>query len=264
MTTRRTRVTLTAVAFAAGSLAGLAPATAASGAPACPLVFGHGGYPQDPSDMAKDQVRQPNNRRGVDDQKSWGAGGVEGDVQLTKEGTKAVMWHNTSTNGLTGPRQNITDIWWAYGSDNLQDRRILRGPYSGERVYTLREWLDYVRSKGLVALVEVKPETRRVLGSSHAAKAWKEISDPILERQATQRIMVYSTDSWIQGELARRHPGLLKGSQAQWTDSVGWNEPPPAWSGNTARWQAVLNRSPKSVMTNYTKDYRAWLAGKCA
>ncbi|MEV4476254.1 hypothetical protein [Nonomuraea sp. NPDC049504] len=99
---------------------------------------------------------------------------------------------------------------------------------------------------------------------TYGAAAWKEVSDPIKERQASMRILVYSQDSWIQAELAKRHPTLLKGSQARWTDSVAWQEPPAAWNGNTSRWAEVLAQAPKSVMTNYTKDYRAWLDGKCA
>ncbi|MET7466617.1 glycerophosphodiester phosphodiesterase family protein [Nonomuraea sp. NPDC005501] len=254
---------LAAITLVAASPAAHAEA-AGTRAAACPLVFGHGGYPTGASPWTRDQVRQPNNLRAVNDQKTWGADGVEGDVQLTKQGTKAVMWHNTSTNGLTGVTKNIPDIWWTAGSDNLRDRRIARGPYAGEQVSTLRQWLDHVRSRGLVALLEVKPEAKALLSSTaYATAAWKEISDPIKERQASQRILVYSQDSWIQAELARRHPGLLKGSEGRWTDSVGWEEPPPAWSGNVSRWQSVLAQAPKSVMTNYTKEYRAWLSGKC-
>ncbi|TMR29358.1 hypothetical protein ETD85_32680 [Nonomuraea zeae] len=257
---------LTAIGSANASPAAASSAGAgAARLPACPLLFGHGGYPTGADPWTRDQVRQPNHPRGVNDQQTWGAKGVEGDVQLTKQGTKAVMWHNTSTNGLTGGRQLITDLWWAAGTENLQARRITRGPYQGEGVYTLRQWLDHVRSRGLVALLEIKPETRAILSDpAYAASAWKEISDPIKERQGSQQILVYSQDAWIQGELAARHPGLLKGSAARWTDSVAWNEPPPAWTGNTRQWQAVLDAAPKSVMTNYTKEYKAWLAGKCA
>ncbi|GAA3591903.1 hypothetical protein GCM10022419_088430 [Nonomuraea rosea] len=252
------------VAMAALTAVGTVAPAAAARLPACPLVFGHGGYPTGASAWTRDQVRQPNHPRGVNDQKAWGAQGVEGDVQLTKQGTKAVMWHNTSTNGLTGANSLITGLWWTAGADNLQARRIARGPYQGEQVYTLRQWLDHVRSQGLVALLEIKPETKAVLSdAAYAAAAWKEISDPIKERQGTQQILVYSQDAWIQGQLATRHPGLLKGSAARWTDSVAWEEPPPAWTGNTPQWQAVLDGGPKSVMTNYTKEYKTWLAGKC-
>ncbi|MEU6430800.1 glycerophosphodiester phosphodiesterase family protein [Microbispora sp. NPDC046973] len=251
---------------ATGVTVGAAPATASevSALPRCPLVFGHGGYPEGANGWAKDQIRQPNGMRGLDDQKSWGADGVEADVQLTKEGTKAVMWHNSTTHGLTGKQQRLTDIWWTYGAGNLAGRRIVRGPYQGERIYSLRQWLDRARSLGLVALLEIKPETKPVLTDpAFAAQGWKEISDPIRERQGKQRIMVYSDDPWIQSELARRHPALLKGSAARWTDSVHWTEPAPSWKGNVSRWQAVLDQSPGSVMTNYPKEYRAWLRGKC-
>ncbi|WP_157530720.1 glycerophosphodiester phosphodiesterase [Microtetraspora niveoalba] len=270
MTKTTAGLSAAAAVLACGALAPAAPAAASavpagvSALPSCPLVFGHGGYPEGANGWAKDQMRQPNNVRGVDDQKAWGADGVEADVQLTKEGTKAVMWHNTTTHGLTGPQQKITDIWWTYGRGNLAGRRITRGPYKGERVYSLRQWLDHVRSRGLVALLEIKPETKSVLTDRrYAAKAWKEISDPIKERRGSQRIMVYSTDAWIQGELAKRHPGLLKGAAARWTDSVAWTEPVPSWKGNVSRWQAVLKQGARSVMTNYPKEYRAWLRGKC-
>ncbi|MGP3929293.1 glycerophosphodiester phosphodiesterase [Nonomuraea sp. KM88] len=254
---------LAAIAVAVTPPAAHSQATTTRAA-SCPLVFGHGGYPSGPNPWERDQIRQPNNVRGVNDQKARGADGVEGDLQLTRHGTKAVMWHNTSTNGLTGTRKNITDLWWAAGSDNLRDRRIARGPYAGEQVYTLRQWLDHVRSTGLIALLEVKTEARAVLSDpAYATTAWKEISDPIKERQASQRILVYSLDSWIQGELAKRHPGLLKGSEARWTDSVSWTEPPPSWNGNVSRWQEVLAQAPKSVMTNFTREYRAWLTGAC-
>ncbi|MEV5323178.1 glycerophosphodiester phosphodiesterase family protein [Nonomuraea fastidiosa] len=263
MTIMKKAALLTTLAALGTTLA--APAAhARPAAVACPEVFGHGGYPTGPNPWDRDQIRQPNHARGIDDQKAWGADGVEGDVQVTRQGTKAVMWHNTTTNGLTGTRKNITDLWWAAGSDNLRDRSISRGPYKGQKVHTLRQWLDHVKSRGMIALLEIKPEARPVLSDpTYGAQAWKEVSDPIKERQASMRILVYSNDSWIQSELAKRHPGLLKGSQARWTDSVGWEEPPPSWTGNTARWTEVLAQAPKSVMTNYTKEYRAWLQGKC-
>ncbi|MEU8250055.1 hypothetical protein [Nonomuraea sp. NPDC048916] len=129
----------------------------------------------------------------------------------------------------------------------------------------LREWLGDVRSTGLIALLEIKPRMRDILADpARAAGAWKEISAPILERQGSQRILVYSTDAWIQGELTRRHPALLKGSAATWTDSAAWDEPAPDWRLNVPRWQEVLDQAPRSVMTNYTWDYRRWLAGRCA
>ncbi|MDF2705626.1 MAG: hypothetical protein K0R62_1278 [Nonomuraea muscovyensis] len=269
------RFPLTLAVAAAGGLAVSSPASASHAshaaeverravAASCPLVFGHGGYPAQPGATAKDQIRQANNPSAVDDMKSWGADGVEADVQLTRDGTKAVMWHNVTSNGLTGAKKKITELWWARGAGALKARRIDRGPYQGEKVHTLRAWLKHVGSTGLIALLEIKPQTKSILASSaHGARAWKEISDPIRERQGSQRILVYSTDPWIQAELGRRHPSMLKGSAARWADSAAWDEPPPAWSANATRWESVLTESPPSVMTNYTRDYRRWLNGKC-
>ncbi|MFD6275261.1 hypothetical protein ACFWFI_06775 [Streptomyces sp. NPDC060209] len=45
--------------------------------PVCPVVFGHGGYPTGENAWERDQVRQPNHPKGLAQQKSWGAGGVE-------------------------------------------------------------------------------------------------------------------------------------------------------------------------------------------
>ncbi|WP_049569145.1 glycerophosphodiester phosphodiesterase [Nonomuraea sp. SBT364] len=240
----------------------LAPAAAATGRPpACPLVFGHGGYPKNPGAAAKDLIRQPNHPSGVEDMRARGADGVEADVQLTRDGTKAVMWHNTTTNGLTGPNRKITDLWWAAGDGDLSSRRISRGPYTGERVHTLSEWLDHARAAGLIALLEVKRQAKPILERS--GEAWHELSGPILERQDTQRILLYSTDPWIQGELAERHPGLLRGSAVRWTDGVGWDEPPPGWRAQTPRWTKTLSRRPAGVLTDYPADYRRWLAGRC-
>ncbi|WP_240971656.1 MULTISPECIES: glycerophosphodiester phosphodiesterase family protein [Microbispora] len=232
--------------------------------PPCPLVIGHGGYPKSTGAKAKDLIRQPNVLRAVDDQASWGADGVEADVQLTRRGTKAVMWHNRTTNGLTGPLQEIREIGWAEGPGNLRDRRIARGPYAGERVPTLREWLDHVRARGLLALLEIKKSVAPVLADPvHGAAAWREIIDPIVERQDAQPILVYSRDKWIKAELAERLPDHLRGSAAKWTDGVKWDEPPPPWQLNEPRWQAVLDEAANSVMTSHTADYRAWLDGRC-
>lgn len=264
MARTNSRIAVTTAATLAVSVLIVPAPTAAAQKQRCPLIFGHGGYPKGPDATVKDRIRQANNPSALRDMRRWGADGVEADVQLTKEGTKAVMWHNTTTNGLTGKQQKITGIWWAYGAGNLSGRRIVRGPYKGERVYSLRQWLDHVRPLGLIALLEIKPETKAVLSNpKYAAQGWREISAPIRERQGKQRIMVYSTDPWIQSELAKRHPALLKGSAARWTDGVRWNEPVPSWKGNVPQWQAVLNQSPGSVMTNYPREYRAWLRGKC-
>ncbi|MBD3138893.1 glycerophosphodiester phosphodiesterase [Microbispora bryophytorum] len=244
-----------------------APAPAPASAeelPPCPLLIGHGGYPKSAGAKAKDVIRQPNVLRAVDDQASWGADGVEADVQLTRQGTKAVMWHNRTTNGLTGPRQEIREIGWADGPGDLRDRRVARGPYAGERVPTLREWLDHVRARGLIALLEIKKSAGPVLADpEHGTAAWREIVDPVVERQDEQPILVYSRDEWIEAGLADRLPDHLRGSAAKWADGVKWDEPPPPWQLNVPRWQAVFDRAPTSVMTSHTADYRAWLDGRC-
>ncbi|WP_182905050.1 glycerophosphodiester phosphodiesterase family protein [Microbispora sp. H13382] len=250
-----------ALTLAVAVLAAPAPPT---DLPPCPLVFGHGGYPKSAGAKAKDAIRQPNVLRAVDDQWSWGADGVEADVQLTRRGAKAVMWHNRTTNGLTGPRQEIRETWWADGPGDLRDRRVARGPYAGEPVPTLREWLDHVRARGLVALLEIKKSAAPVLADpAYGPSAWREIVDPVVERQHAQPILVYSRDQWIKAKLADRLPGHLRGSAAKWTDGVAWDEPPPPWQLNAPRWQAVFDEAPTSVMTSHTPDYRAWLDGRC-
>ncbi|MEV1204811.1 glycerophosphodiester phosphodiesterase, partial [Microbispora rosea] len=163
MTRAAVRAALALVVAAAAAPAPTPASAHAAEPPPCPLVIGHGGYPKSAGAKAKDVIRQPNVLRAVDDQASWGADGVEADVQLTREGTKAVMWHNRTTNGLTGPRQEIREIGWADGPGDLRDRRVARGPYAGERVPTLREWLDHVRALGLLALLEIKKAAAPVL-----------------------------------------------------------------------------------------------------
>ncbi|GAA4516169.1 glycerophosphodiester phosphodiesterase [Nonomuraea ferruginea] len=260
----RTRKITVATAAVVLTTSALTTPAAAAKPPRCPLIFGHGGYPDNPGASLKDRIRQANNPSAVRHMRRSGAQGVEADVQLTKHGTKAVMWHNTTTNGLTGPRRAITDLWWSTGDGNLRSRRISRGPYKGEKVYTLRAWLQHVASVRMIALLEVKPQAKRVLASkAHSAAAWRELSYPLLERQDLQPIMVYSTDPWIQNQLAKRHPSLLKGEHARWTDSVVWDEPPPGWKGNTHRWQSILKLRPISIMTNYPLEYRRWLEGRC-
>ncbi|MFF8959719.1 hypothetical protein [Streptomyces sp. NPDC014894] len=257
-----------------GAPAAGAPAAKAA-LPVCPTVFGHGGYPTGANPWDRDQIRQPNHPKGLAQQKSWGAGGVEADLQLTKNGTKGVMWHNTTTNGLTGTREPITELRWATGSDQLKGRTIARGPYTGVTVYTFREWLDSARSNQLIVQVELKGEAKQSLLNSDAAirdTAWKEVVAPISERMATQKIMIYTRDAALKPELDKRirAAGLaaaLSGYPA-WVDGIGWEEPPPAASGNHAEWRAELTRlgSPTSsvrMATSWTKDFTAWLRGKC-
>ncbi|MFI1013194.1 glycerophosphodiester phosphodiesterase family protein [Streptomyces sp. NPDC020965] len=256
-----------------------APVPAAPGAkaalPLCPTVFGHGGYPTGANPWDRDQVRQPNHPKGLAQQKGWGADGVEADLQLTKNGTKGVMWHNTTTNGLTGTRKPITELPWATGTDQLKGRAISRGPYTGEKVHTFREWLDSARSNNLIAMVELKGEAKQSLLNSDTAiraTAWNEVVAPISERMASQKIMIYTRDAALKPELDQRirQAGLapaLTGFPA-WVDGIGWEEPPPAASGNHTEWRAELARlgsvtSSARMATSWTKDFTAWLRGKC-
>ncbi|MGW0432368.1 glycerophosphodiester phosphodiesterase family protein [Micromonospora sp. NPDC003197] len=271
MNIKKSRVFAIVGALTAGLLTVVTPATPAAALPACPQIFGHGGYPTQANPWDRDQVRQPNHPRGLTAQKSWGASGVEADLQLTKNGTKAVMWHNTTTNGLTGTRKAITELWWATGSDMLKGRTISRGPYTGETVYTFREWLDAARARQMIALVEVKGEAKQSLlnaDSTIKAAAWKEVIDPIKERIAGQEIMIYTHDTALKPELESRITaaglGATLTNRPTWVDSVGWEEPPPAASGNYTKWQSTLNQGPKRIATSWTKDYKTWLAGKCA
>ncbi|MEV8225316.1 FG-GAP-like repeat-containing protein [Streptomyces sp. NPDC079167] len=243
--------------------------------PVCPTVYGHGGYPTGANAWERDQVRAPNHPKGLAQQKSWGAGGVEADLQLTRDGTKGVMWHNTTTRGLSGTGAAITDLWWATGADQLKGRTITRGPYAGETVYTFREWLDSARSQQMAVLVELKGETRQSLLSSDASireTAWNEVVAPISERASAQKIMIYTHDTALRPELERRieAAGLgatLKGHPA-WVDTVDWEEPAPSASGNYASWQDKLARygSPVTsvpMATTWTKEFTSWLNGKC-
>lgn len=165
---------------------------------ACPMVFGHGGYPKEPNSWERDRVRQPNHPTGLAQQKSWGASGVEADLRLTKDGSKAVMWHNETTRGLSGTKYYIAEMRWATGADQLKGRTIFsESPYAGETVYTFREWLDSAGSKQMAAFVELKKETAPLLlsGEPSAREAgWNEVIAPIAERAATQRIMIYTQD----------------------------------------------------------------------
>ena len=272
---------LAAGALASGALVGV-PATGAIAAsaalPACPVIVSHGGYPTGANPWDRDQLRAPNNFQAVDSLVSQGSGGFEADVQLTKvavgsDGSvsgKAVMWHNTTTHGLNGTSANITDIYWDGGTDKLLGRTLQWGPYKGEGLYSLRQWLDHVKSKGAYAELEIKPETHVFLVDGSAAvkaKAWSEITDPVTERYQSQPITVYSHDADIEAALKARvaagtFPNVLGGAP-DWPDTVLWEEPPPSWSGNAASWQASLDKAPKRVATSWTSDYKKWLAGKC-
>ncbi|QDY81396.1 hypothetical protein FQU76_29945 [Streptomyces qinzhouensis] len=261
-----------AVALLAGGVQSL-PAQAAP-PPRCPTVFGHGGYPTGANPWDRDQVRQPNHPKGLAQQKSWGADGVEADLQLTKDGTKGVMWHNTTTNGLTGTRKPITELWWASGADQLKGRTISRGPYTGQTVYTFREWLDSARANKLIALVELKGEAKQSLLNGDAAvrdTAWAEVVAPISERMASQKIMIYTRDAALKPELDQRirAAGLAAALSGypSWVDGIGWEEPPPAASGNHSSWWSnLIQGSPtvgRGMATSWTEEFTTWLRGTC-
>ncbi|MEU3054912.1 FG-GAP-like repeat-containing protein [Streptomyces griseus] len=247
--------------------------------PVCPVVYGHGGYPTGEKAWERDQVRQPNHPKGLAQHKSWGAGGVEADLQLTKDGTKGVMWHNRSTRGLTGPGADVTDIWWATGSDQLKGRTIGHGPYAGETVYTFREWLDSAKSQNMAAFVELKGEAGQSLLSTNTSireTAWKEVIAPIAERISTQKIMIYTgaKNTDLKAELTKRIEaaglGATLKNYPRWVDSaaVGWEEPPPPASGQYATWQEKLDQfanpvSSQAMVTTWPKELKSWLSGKC-
>lgn len=242
---------------------------AAAALPACPLVYGHGGYPTNGTPYDLDQVRQPNHPRGLADQKSWGANGVEADVQLTRDGTKAVLWHNTGTGKLTGSSANVTTLWWATGADKLSGRTIEVGPYKGESVYTLREFLASAKSTGLNVYLEVKGEAAQSLLNADAAikaNAWKELLDPVAERYTGQVITMYSNNTTIAAELSTRATARGLGSvltnRPKWTDSVPWQEPALPAANNHAQWASVLATGPARVFTSYPREYRIWLTGQ--
>ncbi|MGW1978107.1 FG-GAP-like repeat-containing protein [Streptomyces sp. NPDC001889] len=238
--------------------------------PYCPAVFGHGGYPQQAQASTVDQIRAPNHPRGLAQEKSWGAAGVEADLRLTKNGTKAVMWHNASTNGLTGPNGSVSELPWASGTNPLKGRTITRGPYTGETVYTFREWLDSARSLGVVVMVEVKGETKQFLLHSDPSvreTAWNEVLAPVAERIASQEIMIYTHDEELAPEL-RSRVGAAGLSAAltgfpKWYDVVDWKEPPPPASGNHASWQRALDADVTRLATSWTKDLTGWMDGRC-
>ncbi|ADD40361.1 hypothetical protein [Stackebrandtia nassauensis] len=278
MRTRRTRWLLSAVTILAGVGAMTAmtlPAQAEDrNLPKCPQVFTHGGYPEvNPDGWKRDQVRQPNNPMALQAYKDMGSVGVEADIQLTKDGHKAVMWHNGSTYWLTGSHRNVNDIWWNTGPDKMSGRTIEVGPFKGETVYTLRGYLDSLYEKKMVPLLEIKPSAAQSLLHSDAGVrdgAWKEVIDPIRERIDRQEIMIYTHDANLRPEMQARFKaaGLEKAFPTAetgpvWPDTVGWEEPPPAADGNFASWQAALDKGPNRMATDWPKEMVAWLKGKC-
>ncbi|MGH8875919.1 MAG: glycerophosphodiester phosphodiesterase family protein [Stackebrandtia sp.] len=259
------------VGFAAVSAA---PAQAEDRAlPPCPEVFTHGGYPTGPDGWERDQVRQPNNPTALQAYKDVGSKGVEADLQLTRDGHKAVMWHNGSTYWLTGSHKNVTDIWWASGPDQMSGRTIETGPFEGETVYSLRQYLDSLHEKRMVPLIEIKPSSAQSLLHSDAGirdGAWAEVLDPIAERIERQEIMVYTHDDAIRPEMNARFEaaGLeaalsSNGNGPVWPDTVAWEEPPPSADGNHDAWQAALDKAPSRIATSWPAELSDWLTGKC-
>lgn len=242
--------------------------------PACPQVFSHGGYPTGPNPWERDKIRQANNPTAMQADKNAGASGMEADLQLTKDGTKAVMWHNDTSNALTGTNAPINTLWWASGADKLDGRTIEVGPYKGERVYTLRQYLDTAKAKSMVPLIEIKAVAKQSLLNSNSTiknQAWSEVLDPVKERFKTQEIMLYSHDSGIQAELVKRanaaglESTISGGPQRPvWPDTVDWEEPPPSATGNYASWQTALDKAPKRMATSWPGAMKSWLNGKCS
>ncbi|MGH8793390.1 MAG: glycerophosphodiester phosphodiesterase family protein [Stackebrandtia sp.] len=278
---RKSRRRLAAVALLAGVAATSAGVGSAAHAdeeaenlPPCPEVFGHGGYPTGPDGWERDQVRQPNNPTALQDQKDMGASGVEVDLQLTRDGTKAVMWHNGSTYWLTGSHANVNTLWWDTGADKLNGRTIEVGPYRDEVVHTLRQFLDSAHEKTMVPLIEIKPSAEQSLLHSDPAirdRAWSEVLDPIAERVDRQEIMMYTHSDNLRPEMVERvtAAGLeaIISPQANgpvWPDTVAWEEPPPSWEGNEASWQATLDEEPSRMATTWTREMHDWLEGRCA
>jgi glycerophosphoryl diester phosphodiesterase len=283
----RTLSALTSLAIGASAIVGvtIAAASPAAALPNCPIIYAHGGYPAD-NDWTKDRVRQPNNPQVIDKVNSWGAQGVEGDLQLTKDGYKAVMWHNGKTTHMSGAAKPITDFYWASGADPLNGRTIdsiADFPGRGSRIYTFREWLVYLKTKNMKAVVEVKDSAHDVLFSGDATiknRAWNEIFAPLDDSDTTREIKFTSQDATIKAELFNRLYAANLGYMADnvnrpvWPDKAPWNEgaagtilnsdgwtPDP--SGNYANWQTVLNQNPVAIATSWPKQYAAWLQGKC-
>ncbi|MFI6521953.1 glycerophosphodiester phosphodiesterase [Spirillospora sp. NPDC050679] len=261
-----------------------APRTAPQAAPlpACPKVFVHASTPKD---WRKDQIRQPNTLKALSYYRGLGAVGVEADVKLTKVtatgGGKAVMWHNKTTNGLTGPSRTFTDVHFSTGKDRVTGRRVARGPFKGSKVPTLREWLDHARRIGTTPLIEIKPESGVFLvrkGNDAASRkirerAWKELADPIRERHRKQPIMLYSHDPEIRAALQARvragtFPNVTTYLRIAWPEDLKkhpWTEPPSDPRVHRASWaKALKDPGNKGIATDYPKQLIAWLKGRCA
>lgn len=263
-----------AVVAAAGLLAGGVAVASADDAPPCPQVFGHGGYPTGADAWKRDQVREPNNPAALRAQKADGAAGVEADVQLTRDGTKAVMWHDGTTYHLSGDKKDVNALWWSTGADRLRGRTIDNGPFKGETVFSLRQYLDAAYELKMVPLIEIKPTTEQSLLNADAKirdRAWGELLAPVAERFKRQEIMLYTHDAKLSADLKSRAKAAGVASTVEysakrpvWPDTVSWEEPAPSWKGNVASWQKALDAHPLRMATSWTKDLSAWLKGRCS
>jgi hypothetical protein len=167
----------------------------------------------------------------------------------------------------------VNSITWATGDDMLKGRTIEVGPYKGETVHTLREFLDAIYEKEMVPLIEIKDSTEQSLLNSDPAirdTGWSELLDPIKERIDRQEIMLYTHDTKLQSDLESRAKAAgLEAVVASgphrpvWPDTVDWDEPPPSASGNHDSWQAALDKAPRRMATSWPADMHDWLEGKC-
>ncbi|MEQ4722028.1 hypothetical protein [Nonomuraea sp. B19D2] len=194
--------------------------------PACPQIFGHGGYPTGANAWERDQVRQPNNPTAIRKYKSWGASGVEADLQLTKDGTKAVMWHNTwlaamKTAGMVG----LVEI-------KPEARQSL---LSSNATIKSRAWAEVLDP------VKENHRSQEIILYSHDSGLAAELKTRVSAAGMTQ---------------------VLSGGPI-WPEVTKWEEPPPSWTLNENAWKAALESGAKRVATDYTPQFSAWLKGKC-
>lgn len=262
-------------------LAGMSAATASASTArvtsetiTCPEVFYHGGYPTARPGSATDQVRQPNNVQGLTYAKSVGAAGVESDLQLTRNGHIAVMWHNQTSGLLTGSTADVSDLWWSSGDNKLSGRRVARGPFKDSKLLTFEQYLDQAASRGLTPLVEIKSFSTKVLLASDATirdRGWKQIIDPIKQRIDSQEIMVSTQVESLKAPMRERFAaaGIAQVYEAgpdrpRWPDTVGWNEPPPSYTGNIPSWTTALDEGHRRLATSWAADMVTWLEGRCS
>lgn len=240
--------------------------------PNCPEVWVHGGFPG--SDWRSDKVRQPQNPKALRHYGGLGVTGAEVDIQLSKNGTKAFMWHNGSTYKLTGSNDPVNTLWWGDGENKLNDRTIEEGPFKGERLYSLRQYLDAAKSQGITPMIEIKSPAEQSLLNSDAAirtRAWSEVLDPIAERTGDQEIMLYTHSDTLKSELNSRilDAGLdeiipVSPDKPVWPDVLPWTEPAQSYLGNVDSWTAALAKEPRRMATSWPAEMRAWLQGRCS